>query len=591
MIQDLLKFDKSFMEILKDFLVNILQSIAAKAADFAALEITNLIFGGDKGAGEAKDSLRDITGAFNVLIQQTQKGIPPQALNNEYIGNPNNIPNIPTSVYPVPPAAPLVPATDSLVQPNTTNSRNTDNFVIPTNVSSIQIPAADSIKIDTTTVQLSNPRIETPNIGEGTQDSRTQRGTVGAQNVSGAQRNVQVGNHILPPLPSLPGFNSSTGFAPPTFEELQPKPIDYRSDYDSKILELNRLSMQQNPVLPTDLTPVGLAKYLLAVDGLTNAQIEQLLANDKALLAQLERVVEDFYRNQIPVSQKQDTQNLSRDNALTIQQMRTQHPEFYRDTMNDPSAVIQIGGQDLLNLPNTRKAEQEYESIKNQFRLLKESTQSQSNIEVGTQAIAANTEGTTKGLGALSNAMASVANIVGAVTGGKQNIGTVLLQAGLSAVSSYASGGFKRAFKGGTIKGFARGGTIPAMNVNQALNDALLKEKMAGGNNPQLVVASEGEEILSAHTKDAQLYRMLKESGQWSRMKNGDVANFVKGGTVGGNSLSSMYNNMGSTNNNTNSTNVNIVVNAKDANSFNQSKSQIEKDYMRQLDRAKQRNK
>lgn len=120
--------------------------------------------------------------------------------------------------------------------------------------------------------------------------------------------------------------------------------------------------------------------------------------------------------------------------------------------------------------------------------------------------------------------------------GGNSFGGGGILATGVSSLfapTMGADGFFGHLAEGGEItpyvSNFADGGSV---GILKGLNDAMGREKAAGGN-PMPVVVSVGEHILSTKNNDAQFYRKLKASGKWDSLKSGGVQNYAYGGMVG----------------------------------------------------------
>ncbi|HET8689520.1 MAG TPA: hypothetical protein VFM18_23155, partial [Methanosarcina sp.] len=132
---------------------------------------------------------------------------------------------------------------------------------------------------------------------------------------------------------------------------------------------------------------------------------------------------------------------------------------------------------------------------------------------------------------------------------------------------------------GGTVGNYKDGGVIEVPNfADGGMIEGIAKAIRKEGSGAIPIVASIGEQILSKRNGDAQFFRSLERSGQWKEMKqswkfNGSIPNFNSGGPIGGNFMSRPINR---TNNNSSVVyNTSINVNAKDAQSFRKSKSQI----------------
>ena len=109
----------------------------------------------------------------------------------------------------------------------------------------------------------------------------------------------------------------------------------------------------------------------------------------------------------------------------------------------------------------------------------------------------------------------------------------------------------------GKFKNFAGGGAIDSNNFGSNISDtkkylgsdnlkienmatgglieALKKERKEGGGQPVPIVASVGEQVLSAKNGDAQFFRHIQKKGIWARLKEAPIPkinNFNNGGTV-----------------------------------------------------------
>lgn len=116
----------------------------------------------------------------------------------------------------------------------------------------------------------------------------------------------------------------------------------------------------------------------------------------------------------------------------------------------------------------------------------------------------------------------------------------------------------------GTLPFFAEGGTV---------GDVMRAEKAISRQEPQLVVAHKGEEILTTLNQDAQFWRALKRSGQWDELKANGMPAYAYGGTVGG-----VPNGSTATMTRTRSPivqNTTFVIQANDPNAFRSTETQI----------------
>ena len=146
------------------------------------------------------------------------------------------------------------------------------------------------------------------------------------------------------------------------------------------------------------------------------------------------------------------------------------------------------------------------------------------------------------------------------------------------------------------VKRFAMGGNIPCFDNGGTIQDALalglgVKRSLAlEGNGAVPVVAHKGEQILTDLNGDAQLFRALQKSGEWTQIKSDRVNRYATGGTVGyaGSDLGRVNNSRDKFVRN-NNVNTQITVVAKDVNSFVKAKSQIQRDMQAEQQRAAQR--
>jgi tape measure domain-containing protein len=116
---------------------------------------------------------------------------------------------------------------------------------------------------------------------------------------------------------------------------------------------------------------------------------------------------------------------------------------------------------------------------------------------------------------------------------------------------------------GGAIGG-ALGGLIGGLFYNGGYVGRMLRtEKKMSGKKPQLIVAHEGEQVLSTRNGDAEAFRAMQSNGVWGAMKN---QMFYDGGQVGGSGatpLSSYFSNNNQKSNNQNNY-FNISVSTKE---------------------------
>lgn len=132
-------------------------------------------------------------------------------------------------------------------------------------------------------------------------------------------------------------------------------------------------------------------------------------------------------------------------------------------------------------------------------------------------------------------------------------------------------GGFGSAVSGLIGGAFAYGGTVGNKTID--LVQAYKNERLFGGGEPQLIMATKGEEVLSLRTGDAQLYRQMKQNGEWDKIK--EIKPMAFGGTVGGNN--SYSSNKQNTSNNTTIINqTKYDIKTPNANSFSKSRGQLD---------------
>jgi hypothetical protein len=101
----------------------------------------------------------------------------------------------------------------------------------------------------------------------------------------------------------------------------------------------------------------------------------------------------------------------------------------------------------------------------------------------------------------------------------------------LGGASSGGGSSFLGTLLGGFLGGKAHGGTIQAYAGGGEIGRVMAQERAISGKTPRLIVAHDGEEILSTLNGDAQSFRSLKQSGAWDGIKNN---RYATGGTIGG---------------------------------------------------------
>jgi tape measure domain-containing protein len=161
-----------------------------------------------------------------------------------------------------------------------------------------------------------------------------------------------------------------------------------------------------------------------------------------------------------------------------------------------------------------------------------------------------------------------------------QNIANKLLDNGLNALLGglFGGGGIGNLF-GSAVSGASGAITsslpfLPTFAHGGTVEETLAEERRMSGQQPQLVVAHRGEEILTTLNQDAQFYRALKRSGQWDELKAGNgIPAYARGGTVGTDAATAI----GSPPRSRAPIvqNITFVIQANDPNSFRATESQI----------------
>ena len=160
------------------------------------------------------------------------------------------------------------------------------------------------------------------------------------------------------------------------------------------------------------------------------------------------------------------------------------------------------------------------------------------------------------------------------------------------AVTKAFTGGFS---SGGIVPGYAVGGQVePRIGgyTPTSIQAALDRE----GNNAVLAALTPGEQVLSLNNGDAQFFRYIKQQGLWDSMKVGggalnSVDNFATGGVVGRKDAYPYSISAGGSGGRQRSNiTVNMNVQAKDADSFKRSESQLQRDLAYTHRRAMDRN-
>ena len=141
----------------------------------------------------------------------------------------------------------------------------------------------------------------------------------------------------------------------------------------------------------------------------------------------------------------------------------------------------------------------------------------------------------------------------------------------------------------GSLLGFPMGGKIPYYADGGVIGESFNKERSLSGKQPRLVVAHDGEQVLSTLNGDAQLWRALKRTGRWDELKAPPrIPAYANGGSVG-------YSGGGSSGSrpmggNTLVINQNYKITTPDADSFRKSKSQMAIEEANRTRRLTQRN-
>jgi tape measure domain-containing protein len=178
-------------------------------------------------------------------------------------------------------------------------------------------------------------------------------------------------------------------------------------------------------------------------------------------------------------------------------------------------------------------------------------TQNQADNEAVASRIA-NTKSNQSKTAGLIGGGASLAG--GIATGNKSAIG-----AGVGMIAGTLIGG-----AGGGMLGSALGGVIGGLFYNGGYVGRMLRtEKRMSGKKPQLIVAHEGEQVLSTRNGDAEAFRAMQSNGVWGAMKN---QMFYDGGQVGGSGATPLSSYFSNNNQKSNSQNnyFNISVSTKE---------------------------
>jgi hypothetical protein len=183
--------------------------------------------------------------------------------------------------------------------------------------------------------------------------------------------------------------------------------------------------------------------------------------------------------------------------------------------------------------------------------------------------------------------LAPLRNMLGRVIGDSLGMGDIATNA--PSGGGFNIGGlFGGLFGGiGSLLGFPMGGKIPYYADGGIIGESFNKERSLSGKQPRLVVAHDGEQVLSTLNGDAQLWRALKRTGRWDELKTPTrIPSYATGGTVGYSGGSSGGRPMG----NTLVINQNYKITTPDADSFRKSKAQMSIEEANRTRRLTQRN-
>ena len=189
--------------------------------------------------------------------------------------------------------------------------------------------------------------------------------------------------------------------------------------------------------------------------------------------------------------------------------------------------------------------------------------------------------------------LAPLRNMIGGVIGGSLGLGNT----SAIAPASINGGGFLggilsgigslfRFTQGGMVDTYPMGGKIPYYAAGGPVSNAFNQERAISGKAPRLIVAHDGEQVLSTLNGDAQLWRALKRTGRWDDLKSPRINAFAFGGTVG-----AMPTQGGAgQGSNTIIVNQNYRITTPDADSFRKSRSQMAVEEANRTRRVTQRN-
>jgi tape measure domain-containing protein len=183
--------------------------------------------------------------------------------------------------------------------------------------------------------------------------------------------------------------------------------------------------------------------------------------------------------------------------------------------------------------------------------------------------------------------LAPLRNMLGRVIGDSLGMGDIATNA--PSGGGFNIGGlFGGLFGGiGSLLGFPMGGKIPYYADGGIIGESFNKERSLSGKQPRLVVAHDGEQVLSTLNGDAQLWRALKRTGRWDELKTPTrIPGYATGGSVGYSGGSSGGRPMG----NTLVINQNYKITTPDADSFRKSKAQMAIEEANRTRRLTQRN-
>lgn len=186
--------------------------------------------------------------------------------------------------------------------------------------------------------------------------------------------------------------------------------------------------------------------------------------------------------------------------------------------------------------------------------------------------------------------IAPIKNMLGQAIGGAMGLGQITGTGGGG--GGFDIGGlFSGLFGGiGKLLGFPAGGMIPYYADGGMVGEAINAERAASGKNPRMVVAHDGEQILTTLNGDAALWRALKRSGQWDELKSQPIKNYYNGGSVGDYSSGGSGSRRPLQTGNTLIINQNYKISTPDAGSFRKSQGQLAVEESNRVRRLSQRN-